>query len=67
MVNRLLAAIELEEFPCPLAHSRYIQLIEELRANRIVIERREGRRVIYRLRSADLANWLVEGMNLLSP
>ena len=36
-----------------------------LRAHRLVVERREGRQVFYRLRAAKLAEWLVEGMEFL--
>jgi DNA-binding transcriptional ArsR family regulator len=38
-----------------------------LRAHRVVVERREGRRVFYRLRVAELADWLVEAMDFLIP
>ena len=49
-----------------LAHSSVSQHLMVLRAHRIVAERREGRRVIYRLRVNELAEWLVEGMEFLS-
>ena len=95
MPYRLLAASELAEFLRALAHSRRIQILEELRkgerdvaslaratelahssvsqhlmvlrAHRLVAERREGRRVFYRLRSVELADWLVQGMDFLAP
>lgn len=50
-----------------LAHSSVSQHLMVLRAHRAVSERREGRRVFYRLRSAQLANWLVKGMDFLPP
>ena len=50
-----------------LAHSSVSQHLMVLRAHRIVSERREGRRVFYRLRSEQLANWLVQGMDFLAP
>jgi DNA-binding transcriptional ArsR family regulator len=50
-----------------LAHSSVSQHLMVLRAHRVVAERREGRRVIYRLRSEELADWLVRGMNFLLP
>jgi DNA-binding transcriptional ArsR family regulator len=48
-----------------LAHSSASQHLMVLRAHRVVAERREGRRVYYRLRSEQLAEWLVQGMNFL--
>lgn len=48
-----------------LAHSSVSQHLMVLRAHRVVSERREGRRVFYRLRSEQLADWLVQGMNVL--
>lgn len=38
-----------------------------LRANRIVLERREGRHVFYHLRHADLAEMVVECISFISP
>ena len=48
-----------------LAHSSVSQHLMVLRAHRAVAERREGRQVFYRLRSAELADWLVKGMDFL--
>ena len=48
-----------------LAHSSVSQHLMVLRAHRVVCERREGRRVFYRLRSEELADWLVQGMDFL--
>lgn len=36
-----------------------------LRAHRLVVERREGRHVYYRLRSPQIARWLVQGLKFL--
>jgi len=49
-----------------LAHSSVSQHLMVLRAHRVVSERREGRRRFYRLRSEELAVWLVQGMDFLS-
>jgi len=48
-----------------LAHSGVSQHLMVLRAHRVVAERREGRRVFYHLRSDELAEWLVQGMEYL--
>ena len=48
-----------------LTPSNVSQHLMVLRAHRVVSERREGRRVFYRLRSAGLADWLVQGMDFL--
>jgi DNA-binding transcriptional ArsR family regulator len=48
-----------------VSHSNVSQHLAVLRAHRIVSERREGRQVFYRLRSLDLAEWLVDGMRFL--
>jgi DNA-binding transcriptional ArsR family regulator len=50
-----------------LVHSSVSQHLMVLRAHRVVTERREGRRVFYRLRSVELADWLVQGMAFLAP
>lgn len=42
------------------------QHLAVLRAHRLVAERREGRRVFYRLQRPDLAVWLLEGLSFLS-
>ncbi len=48
-----------------ITHSGVSQHLMVLRAHRIVTERREGRRVFYRLFAPQLAQWLVEGMRFL--
>lgn len=50
-----------------LTPSNVSQHLMVLRAHRVVAERREGRRVFYRLRSEELADWLVQGMDFLPP
>lgn len=50
-----------------LAHSGVSQHLMVLRGHRVVAERREGRRVFYRLRSVELADWLVKGMDFVAP
>ncbi len=50
-----------------LVHSGVSQHLMVLRAHRIVAERREGRRVFYRLRVTELADWLVAAMDFLAP
>lgn len=48
-----------------IAHSGVSQHLAVLRANRLVVERREGRRVHYRLVEPSLADWLIEGLRFL--
>lgn len=50
-----------------ISHSGVSQHLSMLRAHRVVVERREGRRSIYRLCMPQLAEWLVEGMRFLQP
>ncbi len=50
-----------------LSHSSVSQHLMVLRAHRIVSERRVGRRVFYRLRAEQLADWLLRGMDFLPP
>lgn len=47
------------------SHSTVSQHLMVLRAHRLVVERRDGRHVIYRLRRPELAEWLVDAMDLL--
>jgi DNA-binding transcriptional ArsR family regulator len=46
-------------------HSRVSQLLSLLRVNRLVIERRDGRHVYYRLSDARVTAWLAEGFRFL--
>ncbi|MCU0226335.1 MAG: metalloregulator ArsR/SmtB family transcription factor [Bryobacterales bacterium] len=48
-----------------ISHSSVSQHLAVMRANRLVVERREGRRVFYRLVEPLLANWLLEGLRFL--
>lgn len=48
-----------------ISHSGVSQHLAVLRAHRLVMEHREGRRVFYRLRMPGLARWLVDGMEFL--
>ena len=57
-VNSLQAVLE-------VSHSRVSQHLSVLRAQRIVIERRDGRHVFYRLVDARLAQWLADGLEFL--
>ena len=57
-VNSLQAVLE-------VSHSRVSQHLSVLRAHRIVIERRDGRHVFYRLADGKLAQWLADGLEFL--
>lgn len=48
-----------------VAHSGVSQHLAVLRSHRLVIERREGRRVVYRLADPVLADWLLSGFRFL--
>jgi len=48
-----------------ISHSGVSQHLMVLRANRLVFERREGRRVFYQLRQPELARWLLEATRFL--
>lgn len=48
-----------------ISHSRVSQHLSVMRAHRIVVERREGRRVFYRLIKVKLAQWLADGLDFL--
>jgi DNA-binding transcriptional ArsR family regulator len=48
-----------------ITHSRVSQHLSVLRAHRIVVERREGRHVFYRLVNIKLAQWLADGLEFL--
>ena len=48
-----------------ISHSGVSQHLMQLRAHRLVTERREGRQVFYRLRKPDLARWLTEAMRFM--
>lgn len=48
-----------------ISHSGVSQHLMLLRANRLVSERREGRRVFYQLRQPEIAGWLLEAIRFL--
>jgi DNA-binding transcriptional ArsR family regulator len=48
-----------------ISQSGVSQHLAALRAHRLVVERREGRHVYYRLRQPALAAWLLEGLEFL--
>lgn len=48
-----------------ISHSGVSQHLMQLRAHRLVAERREGRRVFYHLRHPDIALWLTEAMRFI--
>ncbi len=50
-----------------ITHSGVSQHLAVLRAHGVVVERREGRHVFYRLRREDLAEWLVAGLDFIGP
>ena len=57
-VNTLQAILE-------ISHSRVSQHLSVLRLNHVVLERRQGRHVFYRLKNLQLAHWLNAGKELL--
>ncbi len=57
-VNALQGALD-------VTHSRVSQNLAILRANRLVVERREGRHVFYRLVNVDLAGWVLDGLKFI--
>jgi DNA-binding transcriptional ArsR family regulator len=48
-----------------VAHSRVSQNLAILRSHRIVVERRQGRHVYYRLLQPRMAAWLLDGLTFL--
>ncbi len=48
-----------------ISHSAVSQHLTLLRAHRLVVERREGRHVFYRLTQAGLADWILQGLDFL--
>ena len=50
-----------------VSHSNVSQHLAVLRAHRVVAERRTGRRAFYRIRTVELVEWLVKGMDFLAP
>lgn len=50
-----------------ISHAGVSQHLGLLRAHRLVAERREGRRAIYRLLRPEVGSWLAEGLGLSPP
>lgn len=48
-----------------ISQSGASQHLAQLRAHRVVAERRDGRHIFYRLRDPALASWLLEGLQFL--
>jgi DNA-binding transcriptional ArsR family regulator len=48
-----------------ISHARVSQHLALMRSHRLVAERREGRRVFYRLFQPELAGWLVQGLQFI--
>jgi len=48
-----------------ISHSGVSQHLMLLRANRLVAERRDGRRVFYHLRQPEIASWLLQATQYL--
>jgi len=57
-VSSIQAALE-------ISHSGVSQHLMQLRAHRLVAERREGRQVFYHLRQPDVALWLIDAMRFI--
>jgi DNA-binding transcriptional ArsR family regulator len=49
-----------------VSHSRVSQHLSVLRWHHVVVERREGRHVFYRLVNPRLASWLVDGLSFVA-
>lgn len=50
-----------------IAQSLVSQHLAQLRTHDLVVERRAGRHVFYRLREPSLATWLIEGLRFIDP
>lgn len=48
-----------------ISHSGVSQHLSVLRAHHLVAERRDGRRVFYRLPQPELAEWILAGLNFV--
>src|SRR4051794_24287252 len=48
-----------------IAHARVSQNLGVLRSRKIVVERRDGRHVFYRLLQPEIAGWIAEGLGFL--
>ncbi len=50
-----------------ITHAAVSQQLAVLRTSRLVLERREGRNVFYRLKDPELASWVLAGIKFISP
>jgi len=50
-----------------ISHSAVSQQLAVLRTNRLVVERREGRKVFYHLKYPELAAWILSGSKFICP
>jgi DNA-binding transcriptional ArsR family regulator len=50
-----------------ISHSGVSQHLAQLRALELVVERREGRHVFYRLMNPELATWILDGLRFIEP
>lgn len=50
-----------------ISHSAVSQQLAVLRSNHLVSEMRQGRNVFYHLRRPELAAWIMDGVNFISP
>jgi DNA-binding transcriptional ArsR family regulator len=48
-----------------ISHSGVSQHLSRLRSQHLVVERREGRHIYYRLQDEELAEWLVQGLQFV--
>lgn len=48
-----------------ISHARVSQHLALMRSHRLVVERREGRRVFYHLAQPELAVWLLDGLQFI--
>ena len=50
-----------------LTHSAVSQQLSVLRSHHLVAEKRQGRNVYYHLRKPEMAAWIMNGVNFISP
>lgn len=50
-----------------ITHAAVSQQLAVLRTNRLVVERRDGRNVFYKLKEPELAAWVLSGIKFISP
>lgn len=64
--QRELSVNDLQEL-LGITHAAVSQQLAVLRTSRLVVERREGRNVFYRLKDPELASWVLAGIKFISP